>query len=143
MPELETNGRQDGPVAHSHVLLEATGLKKRYGGTLALDAAGVSVVAGEVHGLLGQNGSGKSTLIKILAGVVTPEEGELKVVGERLTFPIAIGEEHRRGLRFVHQNLGLVPSLSVAENLCLKLQPRGRFGLSAACRAMSARRHPR
>ena len=117
---VETDGRSDGPVAHQSVLLEARGLKKRYGGTLALDSAGVSVVGGEVHGLLGQNGSGKSTLIKILAGVVTPEEGELEIDGERLTFPLAIGEAHRRGLRFVHQNLGLVPSLTVAENLFIE-----------------------
>ena len=108
------------PVATPPVILEVSELKKRYGGTLALDSAGVSVLAGEVHGLLGQNGSGKSTLIKILAGVVTPEEGELKIAGERLTFPLPIGESHRRGLRFVHQNLGLIPSLTVAENLFIE-----------------------
>jgi ribose transport system ATP-binding protein len=101
-------------------VLRASGLKKRYGGTLALDSAGVSVLAGEVHGLLGQNGSGKSTLIKVLAGVVTPDEGRLEIAGEHLTFPLAIGEAHRRGLRFVHQNLGLIPSLSVAENLFIE-----------------------
>jgi ribose transport system ATP-binding protein len=70
-----------------------------------------------VHGLLGQNGSGKSTLIKILAGVVTPEAGELAILDQPLTFPLPFGEAHRRGLRFVHQNLGLIPSLTVAENL--------------------------
>lgn len=118
--EIKIGERSDSPIAPPRLLLEATGIKKRYGGTLALDSAGISVLSGEVHGLLGQNGSGKSTLIKILAGVVTPEEGELAILGERLTFPLALGEAHRRGLRFVHQNLGLVPSLSVAENLFIE-----------------------
>ena len=122
--EPEIDGRSgrggDDLIAQAQLILRASELKKRYGGTLALDSAGVSVVAGEVHGLLGQNGSGKSTLIKVLAGVVTPEEGELEIMGERLQFPLAIGESHRRGLRFVHQNLGLIPSLSVAENLFIE-----------------------
>ena len=109
--------RPSGAVAPPAPILVAAGITKRYGGTLALDSAGISVQAAEVHGLLGQNGSGKSTLIKILAGVVAPEEGELTILDQKLTFPLASGEAHRRGLRFVHQNLGLIPSLSVAENL--------------------------
>lgn len=119
-PHLAIDGRSGSSGAHSHVVLRASGLKKRYGGTLALDSAGVSVLAGEVHGLLGQNGSGKSTLIKVLAGVVTPDEGELEIAGERLTLPLAVGEAHRRGLRFVHQNLGLITTLTVAENLFIE-----------------------
>jgi len=115
-----TGERSDTPVASPDLILEAKGITKRYGGTLALDAAAVSVRSGEVHGLLGQNGSGKSTLIKVLAGVVLPEEGELTVGGDRLTFPLAIGEAHRRGLRFVHQNLGLIGTLTVAENLFIE-----------------------
>ena len=101
-------------------VLKAERMTKRYGGTLALDSGGVRVNAGEVHGLLGQNGSGKSTLIKILAGVVVPEAGELEIAGEPLTFPLPVGESHKRGLRFVHQNLGLVPALTVAENLFIE-----------------------
>jgi ribose transport system ATP-binding protein len=109
--------RSPQAIAPTLPILAARGITKRYGGTLALDSASISVLPAEVHGLLGQNGSGKSTLIKILAGVVTPEEGELAVLDQQLTFPLPFGEAHRRGLRFVHQNLGLIPSLTVGENL--------------------------
>jgi ribose transport system ATP-binding protein len=112
------------PAASSDVLqaplLHARGITKRYGGTLALDRAELEIRPGEIHGLLGENGSGKSTLIKILAGVVVPDAGELNLFGETLDFPLRPGEAHRRGLRFVHQNLGLIPSMTVGENLLIE-----------------------
>jgi len=101
-------------------LLSARAITKQYGGTLALDDADLCIQAGEIHGLLGENGSGKSTLIKVLAGVVVPDGGELRLFEEDLAFPVAAGEQHRRGLRFVHQTLGLIPSLNVAENLLIE-----------------------
>src|SRR6202040_2237857 len=73
----------------------------------------------EIHGFLGENGSGKSTFIKVLAGVVEPDGGELELFGEAVRFPLASGESHRRGVRFVHQSLGLIPSLNVAENILI------------------------
>jgi ribose transport system ATP-binding protein len=112
------------PVAISHgletPLLHARGIVKRYGGTLALDRAELKIRPGEIHGLLGENGSGKSTLIKIVAGVVAPDAGELSLFGEPVGFPLRPGEAHRRGLRFVHQNLGLIPSMTVGENLLIE-----------------------
>ena len=104
----------DAPVLH------ARGITKRYGGTLALDRAELKIGPGEIHGLLGENGSGKSTLIKILAGVVAPDAGELSLFGEQVAFPLRPGEAHHRGLRFVHQNLGLIPSMTVGENLLIE-----------------------
>lgn len=98
--------------------LEITGLSKRFGQALALDDVSLTVRRGEVHGLLGSNGSGKSTLIKILAGFHTPEPGaEVRLYGRRVPLPIAGGRA--LGLAFVHQHLGLIPSLSVTENLRL------------------------
>jgi ABC-type sugar transport system ATPase subunit len=96
------------------------GLVKRYPGVLALDHANGIVVPGAVVGLLGKNGAGKSTLIKILAGVVQPDEGEIFIDGERvrLTGPL---DATRRGLAFVHQELTDVPNLTVAENIELGL----------------------
>ena len=77
-----------------------------------------SVRPGEVHGLLGQNGSGKSTLIKIVSGFHRPDAGgRLHVHGRPVALPLAPGQFRRLGLAFVHQHLGLVPSLTVLENL--------------------------
>ena len=97
--------------------LELRGLSKSFGGTRALRGVDLSVLPGEVHGLLGENGSGKSTLIKVLAGFHEPDEGELLIDGEEVRLPLAPGRFRELGMAFVHQDLGLVESLSVLENL--------------------------
>ena len=107
-------------AADADVALRIAGLSKRFGGSLALDDVSLSVQRGEVHGLLGSNGSGKSTLIKILSGFHTPEPGaELSLYGRQLPLPIKASQLREYGLSFVHQHLGLVPTLSVTENLYL------------------------
>ena len=97
--------------------LELTNLSKSFGGARALDGVDLSVAHGEVHGLLGENGSGKSTLIKVLAGYHAPDEGSLSVYGEPVKLPLRPGQFRSLGMDFVHQDLGLIPSLSVIENL--------------------------
>jgi ribose transport system ATP-binding protein len=78
----------------------------------------LSVARGEVHGLLGENGSGKSTLIKILSGFYDPDPGgQLWIEGREVAFPVAPTTLREHGVSFVHQNLGLVASLTVLENL--------------------------
>ncbi|MGE0503357.1 MAG: sugar ABC transporter ATP-binding protein [Rhizobiaceae bacterium] len=100
--------------------LDIRDLSKRFGGAVALDGVSLSVRRGEVHGLLGQNGSGKSTLIKVLSGFHAPEPGaRLTLYGREIAMPLAAGEFRKLGLAFVHQHLGLIPSLSVMENICL------------------------
>jgi ribose transport system ATP-binding protein len=95
-------------------------ISKAFGGALALDDVSIAVEAGEVHGLLGENGSGKSTLIRILAGYHAPDPGgELEVRGKRVGLPLPPGEFRELGMSFVHQDLALIPSLSVVENLRL------------------------
>jgi ribose transport system ATP-binding protein len=99
--------------------LRITGLTKRFDGTLALDGVDLDVGPGEVHALVGHNGSGKSTLIKILAGYHRPEPGSAIMLGG---VPLAFGSAAASlaaGLRFVHQDLGLVHTLSTTENLAL------------------------
>lgn len=98
-------------------ILKISGLCKRFGGTRALDDVALSVQTGEVHALLGHNGSGKSTLIKVLSGYHAPDAGEIWVRGEQVKLPLSAGEPRRLGMAFTHQDLGLVPNLSVLENL--------------------------
>jgi ribose transport system ATP-binding protein len=95
-------------------------LSKRFGGELALNGVNLSVRRGEVHGLLGANGSGKSTLIKILAGFHVPEPGgSIHLFDADLPLPVRADEARALGLAFVHQNLALIPSLSLTDNMRL------------------------
>ena len=94
-------------------------LSKTFPGQAALVDVGLTVKHGEVHALVGQNGSGKSTLIKVLAGYHQPDPGaEAWANGEPLTLGDAASAANA-GIRFVHQDLGLVGSLSTVENLAL------------------------
>lgn len=96
--------------------LLASGLGMQFGQRWVLRGVSVEFRPGEVHGLVGHNGSGKSTLIKILSGYHTPSEGTVTLDDERLTGrpPSAIYES---GIRFVHQDLGLIPEFTALENL--------------------------
>ena len=117
-------GRPDpGPSAGSggssgSLALEAAHLSKSFGGVRVLSDVSLAVKAGEIHGLVGSNGSGKSTLIKILSGFHAPDPGgSLKVRGEDVPLPVPPDRATKVGLSFVHQDLGLIPQLSVLENL--------------------------
>jgi ribose transport system ATP-binding protein len=109
-----------GPVTGSESpvpVLKLSDLSKAFGGAHALLGVDLTIEPGEVHGLLGENGSGKSTLIKILNGFHTPNSGSLQIAGEPIAMPLAPGQFRELGLSFVHQDLGLIPELSVLENL--------------------------
>ncbi len=69
------------------------GVSKRYGGVRALDKAELSVAAGRIHAILGENGAGKSTLIKIMAGVVAPDEGRMTLEGREVQLRHARGRQ--------------------------------------------------
>lgn len=99
-------------------ILEARNISKRFQGTQALRNVSFSLEPGEVHALMGENGAGKSTLAKILAGVVTPDEGEIVVAGEM----VALNHPRRArqcGIAMVFQELDLFPHLTVAENIAI------------------------
>ncbi len=100
-------------------LLDAQHVAKTFGSVTVLDDVSLTIDAGSVHALLGENGSGKSTLIKILSGFYAPDPGaEISVEGERLT-TASPPASTAAGLRFVHQNLGLIDEMTVLENLRL------------------------
>ena len=99
-------------------ILEARAISKSYGDVLANDKVSFNLKAGEVHSLLGENGAGKSTLVKILYGLVRPDAGDILLNGERVDFKnsaMAIDS----GIGMVHQELMLIPYLTVAENVML------------------------
>ncbi|MCX6413340.1 MAG: sugar ABC transporter ATP-binding protein [Actinobacteria bacterium] len=98
--------------------LEATKVSKTFGATTVLDSANLVVQPGEIHALVGQNGSGKSTLVKVLTGFHAPDPGGTVLVdGRALSLPIRWQEASAAGISVVHQDLGLLDQLSVAENV--------------------------
>jgi len=104
-------------------MLEARAIGKSYGGPLVLAGANLTVRAGSVHALLGQNGAGKSTLVKVIAGVVQPDAGELLLSGEPVHFSSA-ADAIRAGISVVSQELNLFEDLDVLANLYPLREPR-------------------
>ena len=120
-------------------MLEARALRKTYGGVVALDGADLEVRAGSVHALLGENGAGKSTLVKIVAGALAPDSGELWLDGEPVRFATT-AEAVRRGVAVVSQELNLFGDLDVLANLfTMREVRRGPF---ISKREMAARASP-
>lgn len=104
-------------VATPGALLEVRGLTKVYGRTAALAEVDFAVGRGEIHALLGENGAGKSTLVRILAGVDREDGGSITFAGKPLPRDRTPRSMSGRGVVFIHQDLGLVPSMTVAENV--------------------------
>ena len=112
--EATGGGRSAGQI-----LLDASSFAKAFGTTKALVRGDLLVRAGEIHALVGHNGSGKSTFIRTLAGYHDPDAGRLLVRGQEVTLPVPPGASASLGLAFIHQDLGLIDSLPVLENMCL------------------------
>jgi ribose transport system ATP-binding protein len=108
-------------------ILEARNISKSFPGVKALDGVNLAVRPGAVHAVVGENGAGKSTLMKILSGVYTEYEGEVLVDGRPVTFS-SPREAEAAGIAIIHQELNLVPALSVGENIFLGREP-ARYGL--------------
>ena len=119
-------------------LLQIRGLTKRYPGVLALDDVDLDMSASEVLGLLGKNGAGKSTVIKVLAGAVPADAGEIRLDGELVEIG-SPGEAAALGIAVVHQELGDIPNLSVAENIELGIGYPKRLGVLVNQQALRAK----
>lgn len=94
------------------------GITKRFGGVHALENVSLEARAGEVHALCGENGAGKSTLMKILAGAITDYDGRILLNGSPVRFS-GPRQAEEAGIRIIHQELNLVPELTVAANIFL------------------------
>ena len=104
-------------------ILQARNLVKRYGRVVALDHADFDLRPNEILGVIGDNGAGKSTLIKVLAGAIVPDSGEVLMDGKPVHFRTPI-EAREAGIETVYQNLALSPALTIAENMYLGREVR-------------------
>ena len=107
--------------------LSLAGVSKRYGGVRALAGVDFACRRHSIHAVLGENGAGKSTLIKIISGVVQPDEGSIALDGQPIAFPTPQAA-NAAGIVCIFQELSLMPDLSVADNIGITTPPR-RFGL--------------
>jgi ribose transport system ATP-binding protein len=123
---VTTSDSDDSPDAvepPGDLLVDMVGISKAYGGVQACRDVDFTVRRGEVHALLGENGAGKSTLMKVLSGEVTDHEGTIRVFGRDVHFSAPV-DAQRAGVAMIHQELDLVPGLSIAENIFLGREPR-------------------
>lgn len=103
-----------------------TGIVKQFTGVTVLDNVSLTLHSGEIHGLIGENGAGKSTLIKVLAGVYASDQGEIRLNGHAVS-EVTPELMHACGIRFIHQELHLIPHFTVAESVFLGQERRYRW----------------
>ena len=108
-------------------LLAMRNISKTFPGVKALDNLNFDLRSGEVHGILGENGAGKSTLIKVLGGIYHPEQGEILINGQKVSIQSVMAAK-AQGISIIHQELMLVPHMTVAENIYLTREPKTHSG---------------
>ena len=104
-------------------ILRVEGVSKHFGGVQALEKVNFDVRRGEVHALVGENGAGKSTLIKVLGGIIERNEGTVIFDGTEVNFQRPIEAMHA-GIAIIHQELSMMPSLTVIENMFMGRMPQ-------------------
>ena len=99
-------------------ILEMRGMRKTFHGVTALSNVNLTVQEGQIHAIVGENGAGKSTLMKVLSGVYPygDYEGTIRYQGEECRFR-GIHDSEEKGIIIIHQELALVPLLSITENI--------------------------
>jgi ribose transport system ATP-binding protein len=122
--------------ACGEVLLSAHGVSKVFPGVRALSGVDFTVRGGEVHALVGENGAGKSTLMKVFAGLHQPDEGEIRLRGEKITLPNPLAA-NLAGISTIHQEFFLANHLTVAQNIFIGREPKLAGGLLNDDRALN------
>lgn len=125
MATITTN---DPPPEHGPYLLEVVNARKTFPGVVALDNVQFKVRPGTVHALMGENGAGKSTLMKIIAGVYIPDQGEVRLRGTPFTLNGPL-DALEAGIAMIHQELNLMPFMTIAENIWIRREPLNAIGL--------------
>ncbi|MFJ6737550.1 ATP-binding cassette domain-containing protein [Streptomyces sp. NPDC091279] len=133
------SGSTSAPPPGAEVVLRASGLTKRYGNVVAIDASDVEIRAGEVLAVVGDNGAGKSSLIKALTGALVPDAGTIELDGVPVRFQ-GPREAREAGIETVYQTLAVAPQLDIAANLFLGRPLRRAGFLGAGLRMLDHRR---
>ncbi len=115
--------RATADVVMRQPLLAASAIGKSFVGVRVLHDVSLDLFAGEVHALMGENGAGKSTLVRILSGVLADYDGAVLLDGAVVKFA-TVRDAQRAGIAIIHQELNLVPEMTVAENIFLGREPR-------------------
>ena len=110
-------------MAGDEVLMSLKGIQKSFPGVLAINNVSLDLFKGEVHVLLGENGAGKSTLVKIIAGVLNRNAGEIWFDGKCVDFK-NVREAQDAGISIIHQELNLLPERTIAQNIFIGREPR-------------------
>jgi ribose transport system ATP-binding protein len=111
-----------------NIILEMNSISKSFGGVHALRDVNFSCKKGSVHALVGENGAGKSTLLRILSGELKADSGSIVLSGRPVHFN-GPWDARKLGIAMVHQELKLLPEMTVAQNIFLNNEPRGFFNL--------------
>src|SRR4051794_27749666 len=124
MQQTEANASVTPPAASPAPAVETRGLRKAFGATVAVDGVSFAIEGGHVHALLGENGAGKSTVVKLLAGLIAPDEGGIDVFGT----PASINSPrraHALGIQTAFQEMTLVRDMTVLDNMLMPYAPLG------------------
>ncbi|WLS10631.1 sugar ABC transporter ATP-binding protein (plasmid) [Shinella sumterensis] len=109
--------------SQENLAIDMRGISKSFGVVKALVEADLKVARGSIHGLVGQNGAGKSTIIKVLAGILKPDAGTIRINGEAVS-KLTPASVERLGVHFIHQDRLLVPTATIAEAIFLNHEPK-------------------
>lgn len=115
-------------MENGKIILEMNNIEKQFAGVNALKGVYFNLCQGEVHALLGENGAGKSTLIKVLGGIHKADNGTISIDGQIAKID-GVKDAQDKGISIIHQEIVLVPELSVAENIFLGREPTNHFGI--------------
>ncbi|SFU05705.1 monosaccharide ABC transporter ATP-binding protein, CUT2 family [Pseudovibrio denitrificans] len=116
-----------GAAAQQKYLLEVDSVRKEFPGVVALDDVNLRIRPGTVHALMGENGAGKSTLMKIIAGIYQPDRGEVRLGGKKVQMHTPL-DALEQGVAMIHQELNLMPFMTIAENIWIRREPLTKLG---------------